>query len=60
YIMRAHYIGDVLYTITDTTIRAYQISSLELLNQLTYQAWNEYYFPCLIGTGEVAPVAAMR
>jgi inhibitor of cysteine peptidase len=60
YLMRAQYIGEYLYTITDTTIRAYQISDLELVNELVYQDWNEYYFPCLMGTGEVVAVAAVK
>jgi inhibitor of cysteine peptidase len=60
YLMRAHYIGDFLYLITDTTIRAYQISDLELVNELVYQEWNEYYFPCLMGTGEVVAVASVK
>jgi inhibitor of cysteine peptidase len=60
YLMRAHYIGEYLYVITDTTIRAYLMSDLELVNELIYQEWNEYYFPCLMGTGEVVAVAAVR
>jgi len=60
YLMRAQYIGEYLYVITDTTIRAYQMSDLELVNELIYQEWNEYYFPCLMGTGEVVAVAAVR
>jgi uncharacterized secreted protein with C-terminal beta-propeller domain len=59
YLMRAHYIGDYLYTITDTTIRAYQISDMELVREFVYQDWNEYYFPCLMGAGEVVAVAAV-
>ncbi len=59
YLMRAHYIGEYLYTITDTTIRAYQTSDLEMVNELVYQDRNEYYFPCLMGTGEVVAVAAV-
>ncbi len=46
YLIRAQYIGEFLYTITDTTIRAYQMSNLELVNELAYQAWNQYYLPC--------------
>ena len=60
YLMRALYIGEFLYTITDTTIRAYQTSSMELVNKLIYQEWNEFYFPCLMGSGEVAVVAAVK
>jgi uncharacterized secreted protein with C-terminal beta-propeller domain len=60
YLMRAHYIGEFLYTITETSIRAYQTSNLELVNKLVYQDWNEYYFPCLMGTGEVVAVAAVK
>jgi uncharacterized secreted protein with C-terminal beta-propeller domain len=60
YLMRAHYIGELLYTITETSIRAYQTSNLELVNKLVYQDWNEYYFPCLMGTGEVVAVAAVK
>ena len=60
YLMRALFIGEFLYTITETTIRAYQASSMELVKELVYQDWNEYYFPCLIGAGEVAVVAAVK
>ena len=45
YMMRALYIGEFTYTITETTIRAYLTSSMELVNELVYQDWNEYYFP---------------
>lgn len=60
YLMRALYIGEFLYTITDTTIRAYQSSNMELVNELVYREWNEYFFPCMMGTGEVVAVAAVR
>ncbi len=60
YLMRALYVGEFMYTITETTVRAYLTSSMELVNKLVYQDWNEYYFPCLMGTGEVVAVAAVK
>ncbi len=60
YLMRALYIGNFLYTVTDTTIRAYQTSEFELVNELVYHEWNEYFFPCMMGAGEVVGVAAVR
>jgi uncharacterized secreted protein with C-terminal beta-propeller domain len=60
YLMRALYIGEFLYTITETTIRAYQASNMELVNELVYQEWNQYFFPCVMGTGEVVAVAAVK
>jgi uncharacterized secreted protein with C-terminal beta-propeller domain len=41
---RSLYIGDVLYTISDTTIKASSISTLEELGALTYGDGRTYYY----------------
>ena len=60
YLMRAQYIGDYLYSISDSTVRVNLLSDLSPVKELVYQDTNPYYFPYLLGIGEVATVGAMR
>ena len=59
YLMRAQFIGDFLYSISDTTIRVNLMSDLSPVNEFIYQESAQYYFPCLMGAGDVVAVGAM-
>jgi len=60
YLMRAQYIGDFLYSISDSTIRVNLMSDLSPVQEFIYQEREPSYFPCLMGVGEVVAVGAMK
>ncbi|MGD1061000.1 MAG: beta-propeller domain-containing protein [Methanomassiliicoccales archaeon] len=60
YLMRAQFIGNFLYSISDTTIRVNLISDLSQVNEFVYQERAPSYFPFLLSGGEVVAVGAMR
>jgi inhibitor of cysteine peptidase len=41
---RSLYIGDVLYTISDTTVKAYSLPTLSSLDELVYSEGQRYYY----------------
>lgn len=60
YTMRAQYIGDHLYTITDTTVYVNSLLDLSAEGKLVYR--ERYYdlVPWLMGAGEVVAIGAVR
>jgi inhibitor of cysteine peptidase len=60
YVMRAQFIGDFLYSISDSTVRVNLMSDLSPVQEFVYQDREPNYFPCLMGMGEVVVVGAMR
>lgn len=58
YMMRAHYIGDYLYSISDTAVQVNLLSDLSPVAGLTYRQPDPYFFPCLVSMGVVAPLGA--
>ena len=60
YVMRAQYIGDFLYSISDSTIRVNLMSDLSAVKEFVYQERAPNYFHCLMGVGEVVAVGAME
>jgi inhibitor of cysteine peptidase len=59
YISRAVYIGDYLYTVSETTVQVSLISDLTPVGSLIYAEPAPYYLPYLVGGGTVSMVEPM-
>ena len=60
YVMRAQFIGDWLYTISDTTVYVNSLLDLSAHGKLVYRQWDYAYFPMLLAEGDVAAIGAVR
>jgi inhibitor of cysteine peptidase len=60
YVMRAQFIGDWLYTISDTTIYVNSLIDLSEQGKLVYRERDYGYLPMLIAEGDVATIGAVR
>ncbi|MDD1756925.1 MAG: beta-propeller domain-containing protein [Methanomassiliicoccales archaeon] len=60
YVMRAQFIGDWLYTISDTTVYVNSLLDLSEHGRLVYKERDYGYLPMLMAEGEVAAIGAVR
>jgi inhibitor of cysteine peptidase len=60
YIMRAQFIGDWLYSISDTTIYVNSLIDLNEEGRLVYRELDYRYLPMLMAEGNVAVIGAVR
>jgi len=60
YVMRAQFIGDWLYTISDTTVYVNSLLDLSEQGRLVYKERDYGYFPSLMAEGDVVAVGAVR
>lgn len=60
YTMRAQYIGEVLYTITDTSVYANSLLDLSPIGKLVYRERYYNFLPYLMGAGDVVAIAEAR
>jgi len=60
YIVRTHYIGEYLYTITDVKVLANSLLDLSPAGELVYAERSQYLIPRMLGEGPVSPVAVVR
>jgi inhibitor of cysteine peptidase len=59
YISRALYIGDFLYTVSETTVKVSSIPDLSSIASLKFTERFAYYIPYLVGEGSVTAVRSV-
>jgi hypothetical protein len=57
---RSLYIGDVLYTVSDTTVKASSMDTLELLGSITYSDGRTYQYASTTGSLWPSEVAGFK
>jgi len=60
YIVRTHYIGEYLYTITDVKVMANSLLDMSPAGELVYAERSQLLIPYMLGEGTVSLVAAVR
>jgi len=59
YLMRSHYIGDYLYSVSDSIVHVNQMSDLVNVGSLKYAEPRAQYFGLLMGAGDVVAIEKM-